>query len=75
MSFEAASPSPISIPIPGLAGRRRSIVFSTDNMKVHDRHDDVEMSELSTCGIEEEKWRIREAVMSRRCDGEMKDAM
>ena len=34
MSSEAASPSPTYIPIPTLAGRRHSIVFPTDSMKV-----------------------------------------
>ena len=53
MSFETASPSIMSIPIPTLAGRRQSIVFPRDNMKVHAGKDDGAISVLSTCGIEE----------------------
>ena len=55
MSFEAASPSPISIPIPRLAGRRHSIVFPTDNMKVRAVQSDGGIRILSRCGSDEKK--------------------
>ena len=68
MPFEAASPSPISIPIPRLAGRNKSIVFPTDNMKVHAGQDDGGMSVLSTCGIKEKsgeyaKWSSADGLL------------
>ena len=55
MSFEAASPSPISIPIPTVAGILHSIVLSTDNVKVHAGQGDGRMRVLSKCGSEEKK--------------------
>ena len=55
MSFEAVSPSTISIPIPVLAGRLKYIVFPTENMIVCAGQYDGGMTVLSKYGSEENK--------------------